>query len=249
MSWKECIMEIERKVVVITGASAGIGLCAARVFAAHGAELVLVARSEDKLEALSNELAENGVKSLVVVTDMRDRDAVNNLIEKANAWKGQIDILINNAGQSAIGTIADIDLDLFRSILDLNVFGPLYAIQAVVPLMKASGGGIIINISSGVAHMQIPGLGTYAATKAAFSKLSETARVELAQDNIRVITFYPRATFTDFGKNALGNKEIRNQWRPGSNRNYVIDTPELVAQKIYESAIYEPEEQVMDDST
>ncbi len=190
---------------------------------------MLAARSEDKLTQLSQELLEGGAESLVVVTDMRDKDSVKALIEKAHEWKGQIDILINNAGQAARGMIAEIDPALFQSIFELNTLGPLFAIQAVVPLMKTDGGGIIINISSSVVKMHIPALGTYAATKAALSMLSDTARGELAQDNIRLITFYPRATATEFGKNSLGNNTFQYRPRPGGNTNYAIDSPELVS--------------------
>jgi NAD(P)-dependent dehydrogenase (short-subunit alcohol dehydrogenase family) len=94
--------------------------------------------------------------------------------------------------------------------------------------------------------MNIPGLGTYAASKAAFSKLSDTARCELADDNIRVVTFYPRSTATDFGKNALADPEARTRWAAGFTRGkFERDTPEAVAAKILEAAINEPAEYSM----
>jgi short-subunit dehydrogenase len=94
----------------------------------------------------------------------------------------------------------------FKQIIELNVFGPLYAMQAVIPIMRQAGVGMILNISSMISKMKIPGLATYAATKSALNKITETARIELEADNIRVITVYPRMTATDFGKNSLGSR-------------------------------------------
>jgi len=126
------------------------------------------------------------------------------------------------------------------------VFGPIYAMQASVPKMRAQGGGIIINISSMVSKMHIPGLGGYASTKAALNMLSDTARGELASDNIRVITVYPRMTATDFGRNSLGNRPMRQQQRANAAPGVVIDSPEHVAGKILEAIQKEPAEQFMD---
>jgi short-subunit dehydrogenase len=238
-------MEIKDKVVIITGASAGIGLETARRFAEQGAHLVNAARSTDKLEELAKEIWGKGGEVLVLPTDMTDPQAVKNLVDKAFAWKGKLDILINNAGQAAAGTIAQVNPQYFRQILELNVFGPLFAIQAAVPAMKKTGGGLIINISSMVSKMKIPGLGTYAATKSALNMLSDTARVELAEDKIRVITVFPRGTETDFGKHSLGDQEMRQSQRT-SMPSYQRDTADYVALKILDAAKTEVPEQYMD---
>ena len=238
-------MDVKGKVVVITGASAGIGLETARVFAEAGAFVVLAARSLDKLESLAKEIQAKGHEALVVPTDVSRQAEVKNLIEQAFTWKGRLDILINNAGQAAAGTVAEINPELFQKILELNVFGPMYAIQAAVPRMKQTGGGLIINISSMVSKMKIPGLGTYAATKSALNMLSDTARGELAGDNIRVTTVYPRMTATDFGKNSLGNEQQRQRQR-SSQPGYQPDTAEYVARKILDAAQTEVPEQFMD---
>jgi short-subunit dehydrogenase len=126
------------------------------------------------------------------------------------------------------------------------MFGPIYAIQAGVPKMRANGGGLILNVSSMVSKMHIPGLGGYASTKAALNMLSDTARGELAADNIRVITVYPRMTATDFGRNSLGNRQTRQQQRGNTAPGVVVDTPEYVAEKILEAIQKEPAEQFMD---
>jgi NADP-dependent 3-hydroxy acid dehydrogenase YdfG len=239
-------MDIAEKVVIITGASAGIGEATARFFAAAGAKVVLVARSADKLTALTEELGRLGQTAWPIPADMRDRSAVDRMIEQAFQRYGRIDILINNAGQAAAGTVAEVRPDDFRSILELNVFGVLYAIQAVVPIMRQGGGGLILNVSSMVSKMRIPGLAAYAATKAALNMLSETARDELAADHIRVITVYPKLTATDFGKNSLGNRGLRQGQRAGAAGGQVPDSPELVAEKILLAAQAEPAEQYME---
>ena len=110
--------------------------------------------------------------------------------------------------------------------------------------MRQGGGGLIINISSGVSKMRLPGLGAYAATKAALNMLSDTARVELAPDNIRVITVYPRMTATDFGKNSLGNQQSTHG--PANGPAPTVDSAEHVAGRILAAAQAEPEEQFME---
>jgi NADP-dependent 3-hydroxy acid dehydrogenase YdfG len=234
-------MEIQGKVVIITGASMGIGAATARVFAEQGAKLVLAARSADTLAAVAKSLPAQA-ETLIVPTDMTDQAQVKALIDTAYARFGRIDILINNAGQAAVGAVATINLDHYRQIIELNIFGPLHAIQAVVPKMQAQGGGVIINISSNVSKMAIPGIGAYASTKYALNGLSLTARNELAADNIRVVLFHPGQTSTDFGKNALIEENMRN-WRPGGSQPMPEpDSAEAVAHKILEAAIAEPAE-------
>ena len=236
-------MDVDGKVVLITGASGGIGLATARRFAAKGAKLALVARSADKLRELAAEVNGQGGEAIALPADMRDAEQVKGAIEETVRRFGRLDVLINNAGQAAAGTVAEVNLDDFRQILDLNVFGPLYTMQAAIPLMRAQGGGLIVNISSMVSKMRIPGLGAYAATKAALNVLSDTARGELAADNIRVITVFPRATATDFGQNSLGNREMRRQQRHGAP---TPDTADFVAEKILLAINNEPPEQYMD---
>jgi short-subunit dehydrogenase len=240
-------MDVKGKVTIVTGASAGIGLATARRFAAEGAKLVLVARSTEKLQTLSEELRALKREVFVRPTNMCDSEAVRGMIAEAHQQYGRIDILINNAGQAVAGTVESLDIANFQEILELNVWGPLHAMQAVIPLMRKSGGGLIINVSSMVTMMFLPGLGGYAASKAALNMLSGTARAELAPDNIRVVTMFPRMTSTDFGKNSLGNAQMRQRQRDSGNRpEVVVDTAEQVAEKILEAACNEPAEQYME---
>ena len=244
-------MDVNGKSAIITGASEGIGRATAQVFADAGAKVVLVARSREKLESLAQELRAQKHEALVLPADMRDCAAVQKMVDQAFEHFGRIDILINNAGQSAAGPVATIALTHFRAIMELNVYGALYALQAVVPKMRQGGGGVILNISSMVSKLKLPGLGTYAATKAALNLLSATARVELAAENIRVITVFPRTTETDFGKHAAGDLELRARQRSAATwrANVVVDSAEYVAKKILEAAQTEPEEIYMDGGT
>lgn len=238
-------MNVQGKVVIITGASMGIGEATARVFAEAGAQLVLAARSVDKLEAIAKSLPAQ-TQTLVVPTDMTDQAQVKALIDTAYTHFGRIDILINNAGQTAIGPIAAVNPDHYRQIIELNLFGPLHAMQAVVPKMKAQGGGVIINISSLVSKAAIPGIGAYASTKYAMNGLSLTAHNELEADNIRVVLFHPGLTNTDLGKNALRTETGgSSQPPPGNGPMPEPDSAEDVARKILEAAISEPVEMEM----
>lgn len=239
-------MDVQDKVVLITGASAGIGRATARKFAAAGAKVALVARSTDKLVQLAEELQAQGHKALAVTTDMRNSEEVARMVDTVTRHFGRLDILVNNAAQAAAGTIAGMSVADYRQIIELNMLGPVYAMQAAIPSMKQNGGGLIINISSMVSKMHILGLAAYASTKAALNVLSETARGELAPDNIRVITVFPRITSTDLMNNSLGNREMRRQQR-AARPDIPVDTPEHVAEKIVEAAQREPAEQYMEE--
>jgi short-subunit dehydrogenase len=242
-------MDITGKVSIITGASAGIGLATARLFAEKGAKVVMAARSAEKLAIIAAELEAQGSEVLATPTDIRKRDEADRMVRWAQERYGRIDILINNAGQAAAGNVAEVSLEDFRAIMDLNVFGALHAIQAVVPKMREGGGGVIVNVSSMVSKMHLPCLGAYAATKTALNMLSETARVELSAENIRVLTVYPRMTSTDFRKNTLGSVTGNLGLEPyhsATDKKIPVDSPEFVAGKILEAVQREHAEQYMD---
>ena len=237
-------MDIAGKVCVITGASEGIGLATARCFAARGAKVVLAARSVDKLDAAVEGLRRQGHEAISVPTDMCNPEAVRHLIDRTVERYGRIDLLVNNAGRAAKDPVAEAHIEDLRAIMELNVYGALYAIQAVVPHMRHAGGGVIVNVSSMVSKRNTPRLGPYAATKAALNQLSATARGELAADNIRVVTVYPRRTATDFGVHSLGNRGTREQ--DAADRAATDDSAEFVAEKIWQAVQNEPAEQYMD---
>ncbi len=187
-------MELEDAVVLVTGASSGIGAATARAAAAAGAKVALAARRADRIGAIAAELPD----ALAVTTDVTDGGAVAALVEAVLERYGRIDVLVNNAGQGLHEPIERIDPDDLRAVLELNVVAPLVAMQAVIPTMRKQGGGAIVNVSSGTTLHVFPGTGGYAATKAALNQLSATARLELAADGIVVSTVYPRITDTEF---------------------------------------------------
>jgi len=237
-------VDIKDKVVLITGASEGIGAAAARRFAEAGAKLSLVARSADKLEALASELKAQGVEAIVVTADLSDAEQARRAVDETAEHFGRLDVLVNNAGKAAVGQLADVDPKHFQEIIDLNIIGPLVAMQAAIPIMRSHGGGLIMNVSSVVSKMRIPTIGAYAATKAALNVLSDTARVELAPDNIRVITMLPRMTATDFASHSIGRTDLHQ--RQHTDPSVPVDSAEHVANRMLEAAINEPEEQYMD---
>lgn len=221
-------MDIKDKVVLVTGASTGIGLAAARLLAKNGAKVALNARSKDKLEQLSKELR----GSAVFPADMADEGAVREMIGKVQAKFKRIDILVNNAGRGMHCPLESIDINEYRKLLELNVVGPLVAMQAAIPVMRKQGGGAIVNISSGTTLMYAPGLSGYSATKRALNGFSLTARNELAKDKIVVSVVYPYVTKSDFYKNLISCKP-----KPETADEYVVgrapaDTSEYVAELI-----------------
>lgn len=219
-------MDVQDKVIIVTGASMGIGLATAKLLSQKGAKVALVARSRDKLEELSKELR----NSTVIVADLMKELDVKEMIKETKKYYGRIDVLINNAGQGYYTPVEKINVDTLRQIYELNVISPLLAMQEVIPIMKSQGGGTIVNISSGTALMYIPNLGAYSSSKRALGGISLTAREELKKDNITVSIVYPYLTKTDFGKNSLREQFTNTEQRPVLEG----DSPELVAQKILE---------------
>lgn len=184
---------------------------------------MLAARRQDRLEALAGEL--DG--ALAVTTDMRDPEQIHRLVEVAMDRYGGVDALINNAGQGLHVPLEQIRLEDLDSIIQLNVYGALLAMQAVIPVMRSRGGGSIVNVSSGTTRMPSPaGASAYAATKAALNTLSQAARAELADDGIAVSTIYPFVTASEFHDTLRAGSGPRP--RPG----LVPDTAEHVADAI-----------------
>lgn len=181
---------IEGKVVVITGASSGLGEATARHLAANGAKLALGARRLDRLRALAEEL---GAGAIAVQTDVADVQQVRHLVDSAVAAHGRIDVIINNAGlmpHSLLerGKVADWD-----RMIDVNLKGVLYGIAAALPHMTRQKSGHIINVSSVAGHKVRPGSAVYAATKAAVLMLSEGLRQEVKPYGIRTTVISPGA--------------------------------------------------------
>jgi short-subunit dehydrogenase len=227
-------MELKDKVVIVTGASSGIGLAAARLLSKHGAKVSLASRSLKLLEKLSSEIP----NSIVVPTDMTKVQQIKRMVEQTVEHFGRVDILINNAGRGYDAPVEKTDIETLHYIFDLDVVGPLVAIQHVIPFMRKQGGGAIINVSSGTALMYLPNMSAYSACKRALAGISLTAREELKDDNINVTVVYPYITLTGFEKNTI--KDIEpigaddDDKEQASSRRFPPDSAEYVAQKILE---------------
>jgi short-subunit dehydrogenase len=202
------LFDLTNATIIVTGASSGIGAATARLLHEAGAHPVLAARRADRLEALSTELG----GALAVPADVTDPVAVDRLVERTLERHGRIDGLVNNAGVSLHQPLDQLDLAEFRRVLDLNVVSVIALTQAVLPAMRAQGLGRIVNVSSGTTRMARPGIGAYAATKAAVNMLTQVARQELAADGITVSLVVPSITATEFGG---GRFQPGQQLRPG----------------------------------
>ncbi len=196
------------KVVIITGASAGIGAAAARAFAGAGARVVLAARNAAQLEAVARGLAG---PALVVPTDVADRAAVDALVARAVEAYGGIDIVVNNAGVGLAAPVAQIAFEDFQRALAVDLFGPLALTQAALPYLRQRGRGQLIYISSVVGLRALPYLGGYAAAKAALDRLVESLRMELRGSGVAVTLVRPGTTSTGFAQSRLGAGQERRR--------------------------------------
>jgi NADP-dependent 3-hydroxy acid dehydrogenase YdfG len=188
---------IEGKVVVITGASSGLGEATARLLSAQGAMVALGARRADRLQALAEQLTRNGGRALALATDVTDRDQVKNLVDAAVRGYGRIDVMINNAGLMPQAPLERLQVDEWDRMIDVNIKGVLYGIAAALPYMKHQKAGHIINVSSVAGHKVKPGATVYAATKFAVRALSEGLRLEVKPYNIRTTVISPGAVATE----------------------------------------------------
>jgi NADP-dependent 3-hydroxy acid dehydrogenase YdfG len=187
---------INNKVVIITGASSGLGEATARRLADRGAKLMLAARREDRLKSLAEELTAKGAEVSWQVTDVTDRKQVESLAAAAKKQFGRIDVLINNAGLMPLAPLDALKVDEWEQMIDVNIKGVLYGIAAVLPAMREQHSGHVINLSSVAGHKVFPGGAVYCATKYAVKALSEGLRME-AGDEIRSTNISPGAIATE----------------------------------------------------
>jgi len=188
---------IEGKVVVITGASSGLGEATARLLSEEGATVVLGARRADRIQSLADELTGNGGKALAVATDVTHCDQVKRLVDAAVQKYGRIDVMINNAGLMPHSPLERLKIDDWNQTIDVNIKGVLYGIAAALPYMKQQKAGHIINVSSVAGHKVHAGGAVYAATKHAVRALSEGLRQEVKPYNIRTTVISPGAVATE----------------------------------------------------
>lgn len=215
-------MRIAGKVVVITGGSEGIGAACAAAFRSKGAHLVLTARNREKLEAVG------GADALIVPGDIKDPATRVRIVDEALARHGRIDVLINNAGVGMYSPSWRAPMDSVRDMFELNVFSLLELTQLVVPRMREQRGGMIVNLSSIAGKVPLPWFTAYSASKYALCALSDGLRMELKDDNIRVMTVCPGYVRTGFQRNVLAGEPPERVWRA---RRFAI-TAEHCAQAI-----------------
>jgi NADP-dependent 3-hydroxy acid dehydrogenase YdfG len=188
---------INGKVVVITGASSGMGEAAAKHLANLGASVVLGARRADKIEKLSQQINDNGGKSLAIAVDVTKRDQVKQFVDSAVKHFGRVDVILNNAGIMPLSPIDRLNVDEWDTMIDVNIKGVLNGIAAVLPYMKEQKSGQIINTSSVAGHKVFGGSAVYSATKFAVRALSEGLRMEVKPYNIRTTIVCPGAVKTE----------------------------------------------------
>jgi NADP-dependent 3-hydroxy acid dehydrogenase YdfG len=204
----DMINGIENKVVVITGASSGIGEATAELLAAKGAKVVLGARRSDLLATLAKRIRKAGGQAAYLPTDVTNRIDVASLVQLALNEFGRLDVIINNAGISQLQLLEDIDVEGWEQMIDVNLKGTLYGIAAALPVFKLQGSGHIINIISTAGISIVPTMGVYAATKNAVRTIGEALRQE-SKGRWRVTGISPGFVDTSFAGN-IKNEAIRD---------------------------------------
>lgn len=231
-------MTVQNKIVVITGASSGIGEASAKLLAANGAKVVLGARRETKLQAIVEAIQATGGEAAYQVTDVTKMADVQALITKAKATFGGIDVIFNNAGIMPTSPISALHTDEWDAMIDINLKGVLNGVAAVMPDFTSQKSGQIITTSSVAGIKSFPGAGVYGATKFAVRNLMEVIRTESAQEgtNIRTATLYPAAINTE-----LLNTITDQDALAGMNQLYdaVGITPDAIA-RVVNFAIDQP---------
>lgn len=188
---------IEGKVVVITGASSGLGEATARHLSAQGAIVVLGARRVDRIQSLAQELIDKDGKALAMATDVTRHDDVKALVDAAVQTFGRVDVMLNNAGLMPHSPLERLKIDDWNQTIDVNIKGVLYGIAAALPHMKQQKSGQIINVASVAARIVRPGSAVYAATKSAVLMISEGLRQEVKPYGLRTTILSPGAVATE----------------------------------------------------
>lgn len=189
------------KVVIITGATSGIGLATAREFASHKSKVVLAARSEEKLEAITEELSHQ-TEAICVKADVSVEEDCRRLVEATVARFGKIDILVNNAGISMRALFKDLDLDVIKRLMDVNFWGTVYCTKYALPYLLDTGGSVVGVIST-AGFKGLPARTGYSASKFAIHGFLDTLRVENLHTGLHVLIFAPGFTASNIRKTAL----------------------------------------------
>lgn len=205
---------LERKVALITGATSGIGRAIAIAFAQAGATIAIGDVRERPIGAgrpTADLIRENGGTALFVETDVAQKPQVEVLVKRVVQEFGRVDILVNNAGFGHTSLVEHTPDEVLRRLVEVNFYGVVYGVQAVLPVMRAQGSGHIISVSSGAALFGLPYASIYAATKAAMTRFSEALRYELEESNIHVSVIFPDFTATDLALEVTPNAGMRTR--------------------------------------
>ena len=218
---QDTTLQLNGKVAVVTGASMGIGEAIAKLFAADGASVVLLSRDAARAEAARTRVG-FADRTAAFSCDVRHAEEIDRVISLTLHHFQRIDIWINNAGHGLFDSVAQMEMSACHDLFETNFFGAVAAMQKVVPVMRQQGGGTIINISSVAGHIPLPFHTAYSATKFALNAIGKGARIELAKDNIHVLTVCPGYVATAFGDNAVRGNELKRV-RPASVRGIPAD--------------------------
>jgi len=222
---------MSEKTVLITGASAGFGEACARIFASEGARLILTARRSERLEALRDELKASAGGVHVVQLDVRDRVAVESLVDSLPEGFRQIDVLVNNAGLAlGLEPAHQVNMDDWDVMVDTNIKGLMYCTRAILPGMVERNRGHIVNISSTAGSWPYPGGNAYGGTKAFVTQFSRNLRADLGGKKVRVTCIQPGMAETEFSNVRFkGDDDKADQFYAGADPLTAVDIAETVA--------------------
>jgi short-subunit dehydrogenase len=210
-------LDLTGRVVVVTGASMGIGEALARIFADHGASVSLSSRDAGRAEAARQRIGPSE-RTLALSCDVRNREDIDKVVSLTLHHFGRIDVWINNAGYGMRDSVEMMDMAECRAMFDTNLFGAIHGMQAVIPVMKQQRSGTIINISSVAGHIPLPYSAAYSATKFALNAIGKAARAELRGTGVHVLTVCPGYVKTAFHNNRVPGRagmELRQPARIG----------------------------------
>lgn len=203
---------LENKVALVTGASRGLGKAIALALAGEGAQMALVARDVRQLETAAAECRNKGAKAAVFPADLSREEEIGRLAEQVQAAYGRVDILVNNAGINIRKPLVEFTLDEWRQVIDTNLTSVFLMCRAFIPLMKGRGWGRILNLTSMMSHVALPGRTAYCASKAGLLGLTRALALELAPDGITVVGISPGPIATEMNAPLLNNPEAMRQF-------------------------------------